>query len=51
MDVHGKKERGKTKRHRRRTINREIKEKNVNHDGVLAMAGDRPAWRNFVADL
>ena len=35
----------------RRTMNREMREKNLNHDRVVVMATDRSTWRNLVADL
>ena len=47
----GRRNVGRPKDTWRRTMNREMREKNLNHDGVVAMATDRSAWRNLVADL
>ena len=35
----------------RRTMTREMREKNLDHHDVVTLAEDRPAWRTFVADL
>ena len=47
----GRRNVGRPKDTWRRTMKREMREKNLDHSEVVAMADDRPAWRHFVADL
>ena len=47
----GRRSVGRPKDTWRRTMTREMREENLDHDDVVALAEDRHAWRNFVADL
>ena len=47
----GRRSVGRPKDTWRRTMTREMREANLDHDDVVTLAEDRHAWRNFVADL